>query len=111
MGKMMAHNKAAGKSEQLTLPQLRYIENGAARHIQKMARGLFTRKWYKAYMKRKRFGVPFSGVEIMQYPFLRQFARLNMDLHSDYNREEYKKLSEKQPDDVNTEFQRLKGKL
>ena len=73
--------------QQLSLAQLRFVEHESARYIQKIIRGKFTRKWYKAYNKRKHFGVPFSGIEILQYPFLRQFAKLNMDLHSDYKRD------------------------
>jgi len=76
-------------------------------------RGSFTRKWYKAYTKRKQFGVPFSGIEIMQYPFLRQFAKLNMDLHTDYNREEVNNdLGQKAGDqNADSEYQRLIGKF
>lgn len=104
---LMSKNKS--HNEQLTLAQLRYIEHGSARHIQKMVRGRFTRKWYKAYQKRKKFGVPFSGIEIIQYPFLRQFAKLNMDLHSDYNRDEIDKAAKKVTAEETSEFQRLKG--
>lgn len=106
---MVSKNKEQGKNEQLTIGQLRYIENGSAKYIQKMIRGTFTRKWYKAYQKRKNFGVPFSGIEITMYPFLRQFARLNMDLHSDYKREEEKKADQSVSQKEKSEFQKLKG--
>ena len=60
-------------------------------------------------MKRKRFGVPFSGIEIIQYPFLRQFAKLNMDLHSDFNRDEEEKDKEEK-DKQENEYKKLLGK-
>jgi hypothetical protein len=60
-------------------------------------------------MKRKQFGVPFSGIEIIQYPFLKQFAKLNMDLHSEYKRDEEKASQSKLSEEVNSEFQRIQG--
>jgi len=100
-----------GFSQPLTLQQLRFIENGAATQVQKIIRGKFTRKWYQAYMKRKRFGVPFSGIEIIQYPFLRQFAKLNMDLHSEFKRDDEKKGKLTQDKEVDSEYQKLLGNL
>lgn len=64
-------------------------------------------------MKRKQFGVPFSGIEILQFPFLRQFAKLNMDLHSEFKRddEEDSKTKEEQKSrqEASNEYQKLKG--
>lgn len=96
--------------QQLSLAQLRYVEHGSARYIQKIVRGKFTRKWYKAYNKRKYFGVPFSGIEILQYPFLRQFAKLNMNLHIDYKRDEEQKEVGRN-DETDNAYNKLIGKL
>lgn len=110
---MISQRTTPEMKQPLTLQQLRFIENGAAKHIQKIVRGKFTRKWYKAYMKRKQFGVPFSGIEILQYPFLRQFAKLNMDLHSEFKRDEKEesviKEDQKSKEEAANEYQKLKG--
>ena len=109
---MISQRSTSEMKQPLTLQQLRFIENGSATHIQKVVRGKFTRKWYKSYMKRKQFGVPFSGIEILQYPFLRQFARLNMDLHSEFKRDDKEERKvQKSKDDASNEYQKLKGKL
>ena len=42
-----------------------------------MIRGFFARKWYLNYVVRKKLGVPFSGLEFAQNPFLRQFNKPN----------------------------------
>lgn len=55
----------------LTLKGLREIENRAAVKIQKVVKGYFTRKWYLNYVTRRKLGVPFSGLEFAQHPFLR----------------------------------------
>jgi len=46
-----------------------------------LARTFFTRKWYLNYVVRKKLGVPFSGLEFAQNPFLRQFNKPNTFLN------------------------------
>lgn len=65
----------------LNLRDLRGLEYRAARQIQALARCFFTRKWYLNYVVRKRLGVPFSGLEFAQNPFLRQFNKPNTHLN------------------------------
>lgn len=55
----------------LTLKGLREIENKAAIKIQKVVKGYFTKKWYLNYVTRRKLGVPFSGLEFAENPFLR----------------------------------------
>lgn len=66
----------------LTLKGLREIENRAAVKIQKIVKGYFTRKWYLNYVTRRKLGVPFSGLEFAEHPFLRQFNLANQRLHA-----------------------------
>lgn len=94
--------------QQVTMQQLRLIEEWAATQIQKIIRGGMTRKWYRAYKRSKKFGVPFSGIEINKDPFLRQFAKLNMDLHLDFIREGEEKDKNLQDE---TEAQALQSNL
>jgi hypothetical protein len=47
----------------LSIKELRDLENLSATFIQKMVRSFFTRKWYLNYILRKRLGMPFSGIE------------------------------------------------
>ena len=65
----------------LNLRDLRGLEYQAARQIQALARCFFTRKWYLNYVVRKKLGVPFSGLEFAQNPFLRQFNKPNTYLN------------------------------
>ena len=88
-------------SKTLTMQQFRLIEEGAATQIQKLVRGGMTRKWYREYMKRKKFGVPFSGIEINKDPFLRQFAKLNSDLHLNFIRDEEDKEKNEEDEAMN----------
>jgi len=55
----------------LNLRDLRVLEFRSAQQIQSMIRGFFARKWYLNYVVRKKLGVPFSGLEFAQNPFLR----------------------------------------
>lgn len=61
----------------LNLRDLRDLEHRSASSIQNLARAYFTRKWYINYVVRKKLGVPFSGLEFAQNPFLRQFSKPN----------------------------------
>lgn len=61
----------------LNLRDLRDLEFHSAAAIQSMIRGYFTRKWYLNYVVRKKLGVPFSGLEFAQNPFMRQFNKPN----------------------------------
>jgi hypothetical protein len=65
----------------LNLKDLRELEHRSAQQIQSLARGFFTRKWYLNYIVRKKLGVPFSGLEFAQNPFLRQFCKPNISLN------------------------------
>jgi len=71
-----------GKSVGFTLKNLREIENKSAIKIQSFVRKIFTRKWYLNFQLRKRLSMPFSGLEMAQNAFLRQFHRVNLKLHS-----------------------------
>jgi hypothetical protein len=62
-----------GKSAGFTLKQLRAIEHNAATKIQTFFRKVLTRKWYLNYKVRQRLSMPFSGLEMAQNPFLRQY--------------------------------------
>ena len=61
----------------LNMRDLRALEDRSAQQIQSMIRGFFARKWYLNYIVRKKLGVPFSGLEFAQNPFLRQFNKPN----------------------------------
>jgi hypothetical protein len=74
-------NVLIGKSVGYTLKNLREIENKSALKIQRFVRKVFTRKWYLNFLLRKRLSMPFSGLEIAQNAFLRQFNRINLKLH------------------------------
>ena len=65
----------------MNLRDLRELEHASARQLQSLARGFFTRKWYLNYVVRKKLGVPFSGLEFAQNPFLRQFNKPNVYLN------------------------------
>lgn len=81
--KMNTMMKGGIYSVKFDMRELREIEEAAAAVIQKYTRGYFTRKWYLNYMVRKKLGVPFSGLEFSQNPFLRQFNKPNvLYLHS-----------------------------
>lgn len=70
-----------GAPAYLNLKDLRELENRSAQQIQAMCRGYFARKWYLNYIVRKKLGVPFSGLEFAQNPFLRQFNKPNTNLN------------------------------
>lgn len=65
----------------INLKELRELEFKSAQKIQSLARCYFTRKWYLNYIVRKKLGVPFSGLEFAQNPFLRQFNKPNTNLN------------------------------
>ncbi len=57
----------------LSIKDLRNLENAAAAYIQKIVKGFFIRKWYLNWQVRKRLGVPFSGLEFQENGFLQHF--------------------------------------
>lgn len=65
----------------LSIKDLRNLENAAAAYIQKIVKGYFIKKWYLNWQVRKRLGVPFSGLEFHENGFLRYFHEQNKQLH------------------------------